>query len=139
MRKLGPVTLEHSPIILNQTASVAEACNRMRDGRAGSVLVTDNSGMLVGIFTGRDAVCRVLAHGREAATTPLADVMTANPTSMSPDQTTVDALRLMRDGGFRHLPLVRNHRIVGLLSRSDYHDVGQRSHEEERDPWEHWR
>jgi len=111
----------------------------MRDGRAGSVLVTDDAGMLVGIFTGRDAVCRVLAHGREAATTPLADVMTANPTSMSPDQTTVDALRLMRDGGFRHLPLVRNHRIVGLLSRGDYHDVGQRNHDEERDPWEHWR
>ena len=139
MRKLGHVTLEHCPITLNQAATVAEACDRMRDGQAGSVLVTDNSGTLVGIFTGRDAVCRVLAQRRDAATTPLAEVMTANPTTMLPDQTTVDALRLMRDGGFRHLPLVKNHRIVGLVSRGEFLGVRQRDNEEERDLWEHLR
>ncbi|HET9536181.1 MAG TPA: CBS domain-containing protein [Mesorhizobium sp.] len=139
MRKLGHVTLEHCPITLNQAATVAEACDRMRDGQAGSVLVTDNSGTLVGIFTGRDAVCRVLAQRRDAATTPLAEVMTANPTTMLPDQTTVDALRLMRDGGFRHLPLVKNQRIVGLVSRSEVLGVRQRDNEEERDLWEHLR
>jgi CBS domain-containing protein len=139
MRKLGYVTLEHCPITLNQAASVTEACDRMRDGQAGSVLVTDDSGMLVGIFTGRDAVCRVLAQRRDAATTTLGEAMTANPTSMSPDQTTVDALRLMRDGGFRHLPLVKNHRIVGLVSRGEFRGVRQRNDEEERDLWEHLR
>ena len=121
-----------------QAATVAEACDRMRDGQAGSVLVTDNSGTLVGIFTGRDAVCRVLAQP-EAATTPLAEVMTPNPTSMSPDQTTVDALRLMRDGGFRHLPLVKNQRIVGLVSRGEFRGLRRLDHEEERDLWEHLR
>ena len=139
MRKLGYVTLEHCPITLNQAATVAEACDRMRDGQAGSVLVTDNSKTLVGIFTGRDAVCRVLAQRRDAATTPLAEVMTANPTTMLPDQTTVDALRLMRDGGFRHLPLVKNQRIVGLVSRGEFLGVRQRDNEEERDLWEHLR
>jgi hypothetical protein len=63
MRKLGDVTLEHCPITLNQATSVTEACDRMRDGQSGAVLVIDNSERLVGIFTGRDAVCRVLAHG----------------------------------------------------------------------------
>ena len=139
MRKLGHVTLEHCPITMNQAATVAEACDRMRDGQAGSVLVTDNSGALVGIFTGRDAVCRVLAQRRDAATTPLAEVMTPNPTTMLPDQTTFDALRLMWDGGFRHLPLVKNQRIVGLVSRGAFQGLQQHDNEEERDLWEHLR
>lgn len=139
MRKLGNVTLEHCPITMNQAASVTEACDRMRDGQAGSVLVTDNSGTLVGIFTGRDAVCRVLAQRRDAAMTPLAEVMTPNPTTMSPDQTTFDALRLMGDGGFRHVPLVKHGRIVGLVSRGDFHGLQQHHDEEERGLWEHLR
>ena len=100
MRKLGDVTLEHCPITLNPAASVTEACDRMRDREAGAVLVIDNAERLVGIFTGRDAVCRVLAQRRDAAATPLAAAMTPNPKTMSPDQTTLDALRLMWDGGF---------------------------------------
>ena len=99
MRKFSVVTLQTRPITLNQAATVTEACDRMRDGQAGSVLVTDNSGTLVGIFTGRDAVCRVLAQRRDAATTPLAEVMTANPTTMLPDQT--DSRRVAPDEGWR--------------------------------------
>jgi CBS domain-containing protein len=139
MRKLGHVTLERCPITMKQAASVTEACDRMRVGRAGSVLVIDDVGALVGIFTGRDAVCRVLAQRRDVATTSLAEAMTPNPTTMSPDQTTFDALRLMSDGGFRHLPLVKNHRIVGLLSRGAFQGLQQPDDEEERDLWEHLR
>lgn len=139
MRKLGDVTLEHSPITLDDSRSVMEACDRMSHDRAGSVLVIDSSGRLVGIFTGRDAVCRVLAHGRDATKTPLAAVMTPNPSTMSPDGSTFEALRLMREGGFRHLPLVKHGRIVGLVSRGDFHGLQQRHHEEERDLWEHLR
>jgi CBS domain-containing protein len=65
--------------------------------------------------------------------------MTPHPVTMSPDQTTNEALRLMRRGGFRHLPLLTNGRIVGLVSRGDFHGVEQRSLEEERDLWEHLR
>ena len=139
IRKLGDVTFEHRPIIMNHEASVMEACDRMRDGRAGSVLVTDSSGNLVGIFTGRDAVCRVLAQRRDAALTPLTAVMTPNPTIMSPDGSTFEALRSMRAGGFRHLPLAKNGKIVGLVSRGDFHGLQQPQHEEERDLWEHLR
>ena len=139
MRKLGYVTLEHCPITMDQSAVVADACDRMRDGRAGAVLGTDEKGQLVGVFTGRDAVCRVLAQRRDAHATALGMVMTANPTTMSTDQTTMDALRLMREGGFRHLPLLKHGRIIGLISRGDFHGVEQRPLEEERDLWEHLR
>ena len=111
MRKFSAVTLEHHPIKLNEAASVTEACDQMRDRRAGSVLVTAEGDRLVGNFTGRDAVCRVLAQRRDPSATRLVEVMTPRPTTMSPDQTAVDALRLMSDGGFRHIPLVKNGKI----------------------------
>jgi len=136
MRKLGYVTLEHCPIIMSQSANVSDACDRMRDDRAGAVLVTDDAGELVGVFTGRDAVCRVLAQRRDPHAALLKAVMTSNPTTISPNQTTMDALRLTREGGFRHLPLLQHHRIIGLISRGDFHGVDQRPLEEERDPWE---
>ena len=60
MRKLADVILEQRPLTMRQTASVMAACERMRDCQAGSVLVIGDTDSLVGIFTGRDAVCRVV-------------------------------------------------------------------------------
>src|SRR5262249_57686784 len=100
MRKLRDIVLEQQPLIMNETASVRAACERMRDTQAGSVLVTSDTGRLVGIFTGRDAVCRVLAEGLDAVTTRLAEVMTPNPTTLSPDQTATDALSLIWHASF---------------------------------------
>lgn len=139
MRKFSVVTLEHRPIAMSEAASVTEACNQMRDCRAGSVLVTGAANQLVGIFTGRDAVCRVLAQRRDPSRTHLAEVMTANPRTMSPDGTALDALRLMTEGGFRHVPLVKNGRILGVVSRGDFKGLKQDDFEEERELWEHLR
>ena len=139
MRKLRDIVLEQHPLVMNERASVAAACERMRDTGAGSVLVTGETGRLVGIFTGRDAVCRVLAEGRDAATTLLGQAMTANPITLSPEQTAIDALRLMWDSGFRHVPLVANGRILGVVSRGDFKGFEHSRHEDERDLWEHMR
>ncbi len=139
MRKLSDVILEQRPLVLNGNAPVIEAARQMRDRQAGSTVVVDDNGRLLGIFTGRDAVSRVVAEGRDARTTKLADVMTPNPMTMAPDQTAVDALRLMWDGGFRHLPLVKNGRILGVVSRGDFKGLEFDRHEEERELWEHMR
>jgi len=139
MRKFSSVTFEHRPVAMNEASSVTEACDRMRDCQAGAVLVTGDVGRLVGIFTGRDAVCRVLAQRRDPSTTRLSEVMTPNPTTMSPDQTAFDALRLMSDGGFRHVPLVKNGRILGVASRGDFKGLEQSPDDEECDPWGHLR
>jgi len=72
----------------------------------GAVLVAEADRQLVGIFTGRDAVCRVLAQGKDPASTRLADVMTCNPDTMPPGRAAIEALRLMQDGCCRHLPIV---------------------------------
>jgi len=139
MRKLADVVFEQRPLVLHSAVPVAEACRQMRDRQAGSVAVVDDRDRLVGIFTGRDAVCRVMACGRDAEATALAEVMTRDPASMSPDQSAIDALRLMWDGGFRHVPLVKQGRVMGVVSRGDFKGLEQTRHETERDLWEHMR
>jgi len=139
MRRLSDIVFNQQPITLAETASVKQACQAMRDRRAGSVLVTNTSGELVGIFTGRDAVSRVLAAGKSAVNTHLCDVMTANPVSMSPEKTAIDALRIMWDGGFRHVPVVRSGEILGVVSRGDFKGDEQDRLDEERNLWEHMR
>lgn len=139
MRKLSDVILDQKPLVLRETTTVQSACAAMRDARAGSVVVTGADGRLSGIFTGRDAVARVLAEGRNAATTPLAEVMTRDPMTLRPEQSAIDALRLMWDGGFRHVPLVRDGRVLGVVSRGDFKGLEFGRHEDERDLWEHMR
>ncbi len=139
MRTLSDVTFEQDPLVLQSVTPVDEACRRMSERRVGSVAVVDDSGRLVGIFTGRDAVGRVLARRLDPARTPLADVMTGDPQTLSPGQTAIEALRLMWDGGFRHLPLVKQGKVVGVVSRGDFKGVEFGRHEEERELWGHMR
>jgi len=131
LRHLSDMVQDKNPVTLPASAAVQEACRRMREGRVGAVLVTDKRHRLVGIFTGRDAVARVLAEGRDPATTRLADVMTAAPSTLGPDMTAIDALRLMQDGGFRHVPIVDQGRIVSVVSRGDFRGLEQARLDEE--------
>lgn len=139
MRQLADIVFRQSPVSMHPDATVQHACREMAAQRVGSVLVVDDAGRLVGIFTGRDAVCRVVAGGKSAARTKLRDVMTANPDTMSPNMTAIDALRLMWDGGYRHLPVVKEGKIVGVVSRGDFKSAEQDRLEEERELWEHIR
>jgi len=139
MRRLSDIGLNQRPVTLRPSATGKDACTHMRERRTGSVLVTDENGHLSGIFTGRDAVCRVLAVGKDAAKTKLADVMTAPPVCVPPDKTAIDALRLMWDGGFRHVPVVKAGRVVGVVARGDFKGDEQERLDEERELWEHMR
>jgi CBS domain-containing protein len=139
MRRLSDIVYHQNPVTLRPSATVREACDRMRANHTGSVLVTDQAGSLVGIFTGRDAVCRVLATGKDAGQTKLADVMTKSPVTMTADKTAIDALRMMWDGGFRHVPVVKDERLIGVVSRGDFKGCEQDRLDEERELWEHLR
>jgi CBS domain-containing protein len=104
---------------LPDTASVFDAACAMRDWSVGAVLIADE-GRLTGIFTERDMINRVVACEREPKTTPLAEVMTEDPSTISPKATALEALRLMEDGGYRHLPVVAGKHLVGIVSRRDF-------------------
>ena len=84
MRKMSDIVRNQHSVRLPATATVREAWQRMRDRRVGAVLVIDDDRRLLGIFTGRDAVHRVLAEGKSTTRTKLADVMTCNPNTMPP-------------------------------------------------------
>jgi CBS domain-containing protein len=136
MRKMSDLVQHQSPLTLPSSASVLEAARKMRASSVGAVLVTDSKGALTGIFTGRDAVARVLAEGRDPAKTTLLDVMTVAPETITPDHKAIDALRLMQDARCRHLPIVREGRIVGIVSRGDFRGSELDRLDEETGIWE---
>jgi len=126
-RQMSDMVRHQTPLTLPPTASVKDACRQMAERRVGAVLVIKGE-ELVGIFTGRDAVARVVAEGRDAAKTTLGQVMTKSPTTTSSGATAVECLRLMQDCGFRHVPVVsRDGALVGVVSRGDF-----RGHEHDR-------
>jgi CBS domain-containing protein len=120
-----------APLTLPPGATVREACLRMRECAADAVLVADGAGRLLGIFTGRDAVRRVLAETRDADRATLAEVMTQAPATVPARAAAMEALRLMRDGGFDHVPVVEAGRVVGLVSHSHFLGLEQTRLEEE--------
>jgi CBS domain-containing protein len=134
-REMKEIIRNQQPLTLPPTATVQEACQHMHERRFGAVLVTGAEGKLVGIFTGRDAV-RVLAEGKDSSSTPLREVMTPNPDHLPPRHTAIDALRLMRDGGFRHVPVVHEGVLIGIVSRGDFRGLEQDRLDEETGIWE---
>jgi len=107
----------------------------MRDRKIGAILVTGKDGHLAGLFTGRDAVGRVLPEALDPATTALASVMTARPDTLSPPARAIHALRMMQDGGYRHLPIVEGAR-VGIFSYGDFSGLERARLDEETGFWE---
>jgi signal-transduction protein with cAMP-binding, CBS, and nucleotidyltransferase domain len=99
--------------------TVAEATRLMKKRTLGAVMIVDDHGRLLGIFTERDAVYRVLAEGRDPKTTKLSEVMSANPQTIAPDKPFGHALLMMFEGGFRHVPVVENGKPVGMVSTRD--------------------
>ncbi len=98
--------------------SVLEAAKAMAERIIGSVLVTENN-KLIGIFTERDVSFRVVAKGLDPKTTTLAQVMTENPETIGPNQLCGDILDKMRQGGFRHLPVIDRDKLIGVISIRD--------------------
>jgi len=118
-RKLAEIVKDQKLLALTEQATVQEACRCMCERRTGSVLVVDHQQCLTGIFTGRDAV-RALAEGKNAEVTTLAQAMTPNPITIAADSRAIDALRVMSNCGFRHLPVVEGGKIWGVVARSDF-------------------
>lgn len=118
-RTMGEVVRDQKPLTLGPEATVAAACAAMHARKVGAVLVADPDRRLLGIFTGRDAV-RLLAEGLDAKATRLDAVMTRNPSTLGLRATAMDALLLLNDGGFRHVPIVEDGRVVGIASRYDF-------------------
>ena len=102
-------------ILVPGTMTVRQAAKLMKTKHYGAVLITEGEELL-GIFTERDAVFRVLAVGRDPEETQLADVMTKEPKTIAPEKTFGHAMLMMHEGGFRHVPVVDDGKLVGMVS-----------------------
>ncbi|MBI1779535.1 MAG: CBS domain-containing protein [Proteobacteria bacterium] len=120
IRKIIPDVVHDQDLVqLTPDQSVREAARQMAARRVGAALVCEG-GRLVGIFTERDLLNRVVARDLDPNKTKLAEVMTRDPATVAPDQRSVDALHLMHEGGFRHLPVVERGRVRGIVSLRDF-------------------
>ena len=118
LRSLRSIIAGQPPVTAEKSVTVFDAACLMKDQGKGALLVIDGT-RLIGIFTERDALMRVIAARRNPETTPLADVMTAHPQTMHPDEPFVKALRVMHSRGFRHVPVVEHGRPLGVISARD--------------------
>lgn len=113
---------------VNQT--VCDVVKAMVDRNIGAVPVLHN-GELVGIFSERDLMKRVVAEGLDPAATVVGDVMTQDPLTVGPHEDIETCMVLMRRHGFRHLPLCDGNMLRGVISLRDLmlHDLDEKDHE----------
>ena len=95
--------------------TVRQAAKRMATKNVGAVMVVENE-HLVGIFTERDILTRVVAPELDPKTTKLADVMTTAPHTVDPNKSFGAALLMMFENGFRHVPVVDEGKVIGIVS-----------------------
>ncbi len=105
------------PITVTPEATVADAVRAMVDNRVGAVAVTDPTGKIIGIFTERDVLRKVIVRGKEPKQVVIRDVMSAPVTTASIESTPAEAMKLMLQSRFRHIPIVDTRGgLLGMLS-----------------------
>ena len=118
MTKLGDIMREGFLIAVQRTATVAEAARVMTRNNVGIVAVLDGD-RLVGVCSERDVVRRVIVKALDAARTLVGEVMTRDLVVSGEDEGYREAIRKMNHANIRHLPVVREGRIVGIVSVRD--------------------
>lgn len=120
IRKIMPnVVSDQNLLSLPADATVREAATAMTERDIHAALVVDGD-KLVGLFTGTDLIQKVVALGLAADQTTLQQVMTADPQTVTPETDALEALHMMQDGKFRHLPVLEDGKPIGIVSRRDF-------------------
>jgi CBS domain-containing protein len=97
---------------------VLEAIKHMAEHRVGALLVMSGD-MLVGVLSERDYARKVILQGRSSAQTAVSDIMSGSPITVGPDTDVFDCMRLCTDSRIRHLPVVVDQQVVGVISIGD--------------------
>lgn len=99
--------------------TVLEAIRLMAAKGVGALLVLDDDGRLAGIVSERDYARKVILEGRRSESTHVAEIMTPDPITIDPDTTAEEGLNLMTDRFIRHLPVLEQGRLIGVVSIGD--------------------
>jgi CBS domain-containing protein len=101
------------------TCTVYEALEVLEEKNLGALVVVDESGQLIGIFTERDYARKVILRGRSSKETLVRDIMTDSPVFVTPDTEIEYCMQLMTNKFIRHLPVIENNQLIGLISIGD--------------------
>ncbi len=107
------------PVTITQSATVGDTLALMVSATVGAVLVVDEAGRLVGIFSERDLLKKIAGVVADYEHLPIADFMTPRPESVSTTDTLNFVLQKMDAGGYRHVPVLENGKPVGIISARD--------------------
>ncbi len=117
-RLISSIIAQQTPVIADKSTSVFTAATLMTQHKVSAVMVVD-AGQLIGIFTERDCLSRVITQHKDPQTTTVEEVMTASPITIASSRPLGHALHMMNDYGFRHMPIVDNGVPVGIISARD--------------------
>ena len=135
-RRIIPDVIRGRQVVyLGRQATARQAAKLMRKHNVGAVLIIEDEA-LKGILTVNDMTYRVVSEELDPDTTLLGEIMTSDPDTVNSDTTAIEALRLMQDGDYRHLPVVDSGRVLGLVSRRDFHGVEKARLDDETTLWE---
>jgi CBS domain-containing protein len=130
MEHIRELISEREVYFVDPARTVLDTVRYMVARNIGAVAVVHNEN-LVGIFTERDLMKRVVSHGLDAGTTMVRHVMTPEPKTISPDDRINDCMRLMKENNFRHVPVCDGMKLKGVISLRDLilHDLAQKDGE----------
>jgi signal-transduction protein with cAMP-binding, CBS, and nucleotidyltransferase domain len=116
--------IESSPdgrgLIISMQATAHEAASTMAKAHCDSIIILDQSESMVGILTERDLMTKVVAKGMDPTKVSVSAIMTKNPRHVLPDTPVPDALFIMKEGGFKHLPIVSwANKVISIFSFGD--------------------
>ena len=100
-------------------ATVIEALEIMAEHNIGAILVMDEKGEVIGIFSERDFARKIIVKGRDTDSTKVKEIMTSRITWAEPKSSIADCMNLMTTNKFRHLPIKENGKVVGVISIGD--------------------
>jgi len=118
MERIVDLVKDRDVYFVEASRSVLDTVKYMAERNIGAVAVIRGD-ELVGIFSERDLMKRVVAPGKNPAATTVEDVMTADPLVVSPQEEVSDCMRMMKEHSFRHLPICDGRKLKGLLSLRD--------------------
>jgi CBS domain-containing protein len=119
---IGSIGLK-DPLTIAPTATLQDCLDTMQKHRVGSLLITDRDGKLVGIFTERDLLLKVIGKVSDYSGEKVSDFMTKDPVRERPEASLAFALSVMSHGGFRHVPIVDQDEVpIGIVSVKDVVD-----------------
>lgn len=130
MARISQILSDRELYFVERDQSVHEVALKMVDLRVGAILVLED-GELCGVFSERDLLSRVVAEGRDPRTVRVGEVMTANPTAVEESATAEEAMEVMHRNSCRHLPVLRNGKVVKMVSMRDlmYYDLDRKAEE----------